>query len=245
MIRINTVLNKNIPFGVRLQDNTYDKDFKEEPLWHGVLPDEFIIKKLKENFPNPDGIEVLDIGAGNGRNAIPIAQKGYHVTASEICDAGKELIKNKVAQKRLTNVSISSLDILSLLGYKIEKFNFALMSHVAQHFNLEDINRALYNTNKMLKENGIFIFDALIRNKGNENRPYSEIKERMGNADFKEVDILEAAKKQGFDTLEITDYAESKEGHARYIDSFRWGRDSEPIFNEPVTLKWIVLKKKR
>jgi 2-polyprenyl-3-methyl-5-hydroxy-6-metoxy-1,4-benzoquinol methylase len=60
---------------------------------------------------------LLDLGCGQGRNAIPIAQLGYKVKAIDLSKVGIQQLKDKSVQE--------NLDIECLVGdiYSIKEFN--------------------------------------------------------------------------------------------------------------------------
>src|SRR5262245_31603600 len=46
-------------------------------------PNEVLLEFARERLP-PSGASCLDIGCGAGRNAVPLAQLGYHVTGTDL-----------------------------------------------------------------------------------------------------------------------------------------------------------------
>src|SRR3989339_1064071 len=80
--------NNKISFKAMSDPQVYNKHYGYNSTHNGKVPDEYILNKLNEYFPNPKNVKVLDIGAGEGRNALPIAKNGYKVTTYETSNRG-------------------------------------------------------------------------------------------------------------------------------------------------------------
>lgn len=107
--------------------------------------------------------EVLDVGAGTGRIAIPIAEEGIKVFCIEPSLEMLNVFFGKIfGKKQLAKyLEIFNSDASS---FKFDrKFNFIFMSGVFDHL-LSDKERlvVLDNIRNHLEENGIFVFDVFI-----------------------------------------------------------------------------------
>lgn len=63
----------------------WDARFESEVYTYGVRPNAFI---TEEAGRIPAGAEVLDLGSGEGRNAVWLAEQGFRVTALDYAEAG-------------------------------------------------------------------------------------------------------------------------------------------------------------
>lgn len=220
-------------FGVNRDTSYYDSAYKEKDTFNGALPDEFILNKLTQFFPDPQNINVLDIGAGQGRNSCPIAKKGYNVTASELSEDGIKSIIEKAKEDNL-NLTTISRDILVEDPKEKNKYNFVFMSHISQIFNEEKLDTALSNIQKLMKNDGVLVFDALVRNKETESIRPSEEYSKSGYYNYCRDEIIQIAKSKGFELIEVRDYNEKDEVKSFYI--------SHPKWNDNVKLQWFVFK---
>lgn len=104
--------------------------------------------------------EILDVGAGTGRIAIPLAEAGARVYCVEPSPAMRREFRRKLKEQK---------DLAERIVLKAGKaetfrlgrtFNFAFMSGVFDHF-LDDISRlaALRNVKRHLRPDGRFVFD--------------------------------------------------------------------------------------
>lgn len=222
----------NLSFKAMHVPYAYDlKDIYFLPGYNGRYPDEFVL-----NLIPPDS-KVLDIGAGDGRNTIPIAQKGCKVTALELSSDARNMIK-KIAKNNNLNsvVNVKEQSIIADLDSRSrEKYNYAVMCNVSMHFTIEEMNKVFQNANKILDEDGTFIFNALVYKDKNMESDNSYYKQSSGKIVFNENQLKELAKKNNFD-VEIHDYAEEKYKRPNYM--------SEWLAFGDTNIKWFVLRKK-
>lgn len=106
---------------------------------------------------------ILDIGAGTGRIAIPLAEKGVEVTCIEPASAMRDQLVIKL-KKRPTLSERIVLVAADASSFRLEtKFPAAFSSGSFDHF-LDDDERvsALTNINNHLKNGGKLVFDVFI-----------------------------------------------------------------------------------
>lgn len=63
----------------------WDARFESEVYTYGTRPNAFVVQETPRL---PEGAEVLDLGAGEGRNAVWLAEQGFRVTALDYAEAG-------------------------------------------------------------------------------------------------------------------------------------------------------------
>jgi tellurite methyltransferase len=76
----------------------YDKVYRENEAPFGSLPD----KEISQILDYKKSGSVLDIGAGEGHNALFLAKAGFEVTAEDISRIGIEKIQKKAKENGLT-----------------------------------------------------------------------------------------------------------------------------------------------
>lgn len=230
-----------VSFGIKVNNDAYSKVYDTQG-YNGIAPDSFVMNLLKNNFPDAARTDVLEIASGDGRNTIPIAEEGYNITASEICPEARKLIQNRATDKKLKNIHIRKMNILSHLQDSLNKFHVVIMTHLSQHFNLNEMNQTLKNVHKKIQSGGIFVFDALIRTNKYEDKPCNQKDEWWGNAHYRLSDLEKIAGTNGFDVLGVWKYNEDPKTHAEYIPY--WKSKDTSSNEEQLNLEWLVLKKK-
>jgi cyclopropane fatty-acyl-phospholipid synthase-like methyltransferase len=84
----------------------YDKHYREENLFGDPLPS--IIEFFRYL---PEKIEIWDLGAGQGRDSLALAECGHRVRAFDVSEVGLEQLKSKVNKRSLDKVQIVKSDI--------------------------------------------------------------------------------------------------------------------------------------
>ena len=129
--------------------DSFDKEYDEQPEMFGHP-----YKELQEYFSNsPIRGNLLDLGCGQGRDAIFLASLGYHVTA---VDSYKVGIKQMIIQAQSQKIKIDGIidDIQTL---KLEKkFNVILFDMILHGFEKQIQLELLTKYSNFLDKEGIF-----------------------------------------------------------------------------------------
>lgn len=107
--------------------------------------------------------EILDIGAGTGRIAIPIAEKGVKIYCVEPSPSMLAEFKRKLSLKEHLEDKIFLINEDAFSFNLSKTFSVSILSGTFDHF-INDMERrkALENINKHLKTEGLLIFDVFI-----------------------------------------------------------------------------------
>ncbi len=127
---------------------TWDMRYSKRSFIYGKSPAKF----LAENYEFiPHASSVLDIGMGEGRNAVFLAQKGYKVTGIDISSVA--IKKARILAKEY-NISIQAI-VASVEKYKFQPKSFDAI--IVFYY----VDRSLIEKIKSwLKPNGIIIYEA-------------------------------------------------------------------------------------
>ena len=89
------------------KENVLDYDVKEHALHYLAHAPEERTEQILRSFPgDSDTFRVLDIGAGPGRIAVPLSGKVAHVTAVEPGKGMREVLKDRIAEYDIRNITI-------------------------------------------------------------------------------------------------------------------------------------------
>ena len=249
---INNNNNKTPNFGIRIDESLYNT-YRWYRNYNGIYPDRFVLSRLPQKSSQTESPHILDLGAGQGRNAICIAENGYHVSAVEINTMGLEQMNDEAIRRHMEErLSVFKFNLLDS-PLPAKNIDFAFMSHISQHFSIQELQTVLKNVKVALKTGKDFVFDALVRT-DKEYKEYDGLLpngvdiQRDGAASFYEEDIINAARSEGFQVVDISPFKESGLRRAKYEKQNSWGGTNllYDIFGykrKPVKLKWFVLRK--
>lgn len=255
-MNINTSTNHAINFQAKFLGYEYSDIYLKNTHHNGKKPDDFILSRLAIS---PQQKTVFDMGAGQGRNAVPIAEQGHTVYAFEINPMGVREIREQALDKNVyDNIKIFRNNILERINVA-KKADFAFMSHITQHFNNEELQQVFFTAHEALKRGGEFVFDALIRTNHKYKKydvasPFFTKKrgvdflEEYGAVSFKKEDIISAGEKAGFKFILEVPFQEASLGRAKYEHKNLWGGFClldylKGLGRKPVKLNWFVFRK--
>lgn len=175
----------------------FDKLYKESKdlLWKGFVHE----KQLKYLLQEMEQGKVLDLGAGEGGDAIFLAKKGFQVKAVDISQAAIEKIK-ETAEKEKADVETETAD---LEEYEIKENYDAIISFAAIHFlKKKQIDKIIKDMKEHTNKGGINII--MVFREGDETQGQfdmyyfkdNELKEYYkdwGILDYKEYEKLDTA----------------------------------------------------
>jgi 2-polyprenyl-3-methyl-5-hydroxy-6-metoxy-1,4-benzoquinol methylase len=125
---------------------TYDKYYKKENYFGSPCPE---LIAFFEAFPNRGTL--CDMGAGQGRDSIPLHKLGYSVTAVDISKKGLEQLKDKCPG--------ISTELSDLYTYDISEFDFILLDSIVHFYknDLEKETRLIKNIISQMKTGGVLV----------------------------------------------------------------------------------------
>jgi tellurite methyltransferase len=108
----------------------YDETYRNPDVFGGGIPEDVIITAAEMLPPNA---EVLELGAGQGRHAIVLAERGFKVTAKDISSVGIETIQ-KIAQEKALNIKAEVADITQGIE---GQYDLIVSTYVLHHLSQE------------------------------------------------------------------------------------------------------------
>lgn len=136
----------------------YEKDYQKKEYYWGVEPNSTCLKTL-ELLPPTKPLKLLDIGCGEGKDAVFFARCGYQVSAFDISEAGIEKAKRLADRARVEVRTFRA----NLWDFRLEENYDVLYSSGALHYikpELRDEIMANYKTH--VNENGLVAFHVFV-----------------------------------------------------------------------------------
>lgn len=152
----------------------FNRYYSNDACYWRLKPSKIVVEILKYKKSG----NVLDIGAGEGKNSIFLAKNGFNVTA---VDVSKEAIKKlkEFALKENVKINILMEDIINF-DFK-EKYDIIISTAMLHFLRKEDIDKVIKSIKENTKEEGLNAITVFTEENPNKNFPYlfkiNELKE--------------------------------------------------------------------
>lgn len=154
-VSVDRLLGYSVPERER---TIYETAYKTEAYYWGIEPSRMCYTIL-ELIPPTRRLKVLDIGCGEGKDAVFLARNGYDVTAFDISDAGIEKTK-RLAGRVGTHVHAFKADIVD---YRLDsKYDILFSSGVFHYIPPKLRVEILDNYKRFTNEEGYHVFNVFV-----------------------------------------------------------------------------------
>lgn len=138
--------------------NRYDGAYAQKEYYWGISPSKYAIELL-QIMPPEKPLKLLDIGCGEGRNAVFFARNGYDVTAFDLSPLGVEKTK-ELAQKTGVELEVFEANVLE---YRLDRNYDILFATGILHYITENLRATIFNNYKeFTNRNGIHVFNVFV-----------------------------------------------------------------------------------
>lgn len=128
----------------------YDQAYKENPaMFGGGKPEPFVLEAAGMIVSNG---RVIELGAGQGRNALALAEKGLQVTAVDISKVGVDLMNEKAQELGLSNFRAEIGDSREVIEGEYDLIVSTFMLH---HLSRQDAEQLIAKIKEHTKKGGI------------------------------------------------------------------------------------------
>lgn len=151
-------------------NNPYDQRYDQQGYYWGVRPSLVCLEVLKI-LPPDKRLKLLDIGCGEGRNAVFFARNGYHVSAFDSSEKGIQKAK-ELAEKASVRLDIFAADIKE---FRVSENIDILFSTGVLHYIPKELRNEIFvNYKKLTKPNGLNVFSVFVHKPFIEKAPDAE-----------------------------------------------------------------------
>lgn len=138
-------------------NNEYNSKYSNENFYWGIEPDR-IIAELSSRLKS--GASILDLGSGEGRNAIFLAKNGFDVTAIDISENG--IVKTKkLAEIYKVKIKTYVMDVIEFLA-KSPEYDAILCMNVLPFISSGKIKLAIDIIKKKTSFNGFNVITSFV-----------------------------------------------------------------------------------
>lgn len=224
------------------------------PPYFGVHPDAKVLECAHSLGP-PAEVPVLDVGAGTGRNTLPLARAGFPTDAVELSPALVSVLRADVEKERLA-VRVFEGSALGELGVPSAHYRLLFMAEViASHIrSVEEIRLLVEGAARALAPGGLFVFNAFVAKDGYRPDPVSrELSQALWCNLFTKADLSAAFQGQPFELVSDESTHDFEHEH-QPADGWpptgwfvAWARGHDlfdlPSGRAPIELRWLVYRR--
>ncbi|MFM8524154.1 MAG: class I SAM-dependent methyltransferase [Cyanobacteriota bacterium] len=166
MITYEAPYGTTLNYHVRPQSVSLDQAYNtwvgtREPPYFGVAPDARVWA-LALAVADPSTCPILDLGAGTGRHALPLARRGHPVDAIELSAAFAEQLRRDAVAEDLP-VRVLERDLFTTSGDLRSDYGLIVLSEVASDFRHVDQLRQFFELAvTALKPGGCLVFNIFL-----------------------------------------------------------------------------------
>ena len=225
---------------------------REPPLF-GAQPDARVLS-LAMSDKNLETFSILDLGAGTGRNALPLARLGHSVDVVEVTTKFAEIIQAAVDQESL-NIRIFNCDIFDDIHELRSDYQLIILAEVATDFrSIEQLRKVFTLVSKSLATGGSFVLNTFVAKSGyTPDAAAREFGQQCYSAIFTPLELTAVV--QGL-KLELESDESAYEYEKANLPPGSWPQTSwfeawakgQDVFgiekkDSPIELRWLVYRK--
>lgn len=231
----------------------YWVETREPPLF-GKYPDAKVMN-IAAQLGDPASVPILDVGAGTGRNTLPLARLGHAVDVVELTPEFTEQIQAAATAEGLA-VNITQGDILDpLVQMRPTYYQLAVVAEVVSHFRtLEELRLLLAKICEVLSPGGLLLLNSFLTVDDYEPDQLARQMSQVNWSSFMTKSELAAAMDQL--PIEMLSDESQLEYERNHLPAEAWpptgwfinwasGRDLFGFDNvkPPMELRWLVFKR--
>lgn len=232
----------------------YWVDTRTPPLF-GKDPDAKAVDVARSLGAGAD-VTILDVGAGTGRNTLPLAREGFAVDALEPANALCTILRETVATEQLAVGVVEGNILNAALELPRPQYRMILLSEVvASHFrSVEQLKQLFQVAAQRLEPGGLFVFNAFLSDGGYKPDDLArQLSQVLWCCLFTRHDLEVASKDLPFERVADESAAEYERAHlpegqypsTGWYEGWSGGQDlfELPAERPPMELRWLVYRK--
>lgn len=252
-----------LTYNVAVEASTMEREYKHwvdtrEPPLFGAHPDHRVVEGA-ESLGDPATVRVLDLGAGTGRNAFPLAARGHRVDAVEVSPDLVKVLEQTALQRapelgqrvRILHRDVFDGDLPITKG----DYRLVVASELATHFRSAGQLRLLFTlASEALAPGGLLLVNAFVALRGlNPDSVMAEVSELAWSRAFTEEDLGAALQGLplagvGQDWTYAYERARTQDANwppTGWFDAWSLGLDVFDVApsRTPLPLQWLALRR--
>jgi SAM-dependent methyltransferase len=213
------------------------------------------VMDVARSLGTPADVPVLDIGAGTGRNTLPLARAGFPTDAVELSPDLAKILR-EAAEKDNLPIRLFEGDVLNTpLEVPKQRYRLIILCEVVSDFrDVAAVNRLFERAAELIAPGGTLLFNAFLPVGGYQPDPLArQLSFVLWSTIFLRDELRDAAKRHGFvasSEESVYEYEKERlpesawpptgwfEEWTRGVDTF-----DIPMSKSPVEMRWLTFKK--
>ena len=249
-----------IRYTIRLKEPTMEEHYahwaaERKPPLFGEHPDCKVIA-VAADLGDPASVPVLDVGAGTGRNAIPLARLGHRTDALEPVHVLAQQMRSRAEAEQIP-LRVIEGDVLSAdLSPAPGSYKLVVLSEVVSHFrSVEDVRVAFTKFANAVSPGGIVLVNTFLAMEGYKPDALArQVSETAWSRIFTRADFAFITDELPFDRVSDESVHEHEKTHlpseawpptAWFVD-WSQGRNvfDLPPGKAPIDLRWLAYRRR-
>lgn len=119
-----------------------------------------LAKIAEKLFQESNSQKILEVGCGQGRDAIYFSQLGFNVHAFDISANAIKSLSSVKERMNLNKLNVFEHNVLEPLDFPEEYFDFIYSNLALQFFDLKNLSKILKNISNVMKKNSSFLLST-------------------------------------------------------------------------------------
>jgi SAM-dependent methyltransferase len=248
----------SLSYFVSLEVSTIENEYatwvatRTPPLF-GTHPDSKVLD-LAGSLGTAADVPVLDIGAGTGRNTLPLARLGHPTSAVELSPDLAKILREE-AQKEKLPVTLVEGDVLNAELGLPPHFKLVILCEVVSHFrSVEELRRLFERTSALLAPGGLLAFSVFLPVSGYQPDAMArELSQVFWSTLYTRQELADASQGLGLALLSeesVCEYEKKRLPPSAWPPTgwfVEWTRGVDifnlPVQKTPVDMRWVVYRK--
>lgn len=226
-------------------------DTRQPPLF-GSHPDAKVMAVAAELGEDPSRTPILDVGAGTGRNTLPLAREGYLVHAIELTPAFVQQIQAAVNSEGLPIIVTQGNILDPMVRMRPSHYKMAIVSEVTSHFrDADELRLLMAKMCDVLRPGGVLLFNAFLTVDGYEpDQVIREMSQITWSTVFTRQELNTAIEGLPLELISDESVFEYEKQNlppeawppTGWFNNWSTGRDLFPMTNKqpPMEMRWIL-----
>jgi SAM-dependent methyltransferase len=249
----------SLSYFVSLEVSTIENEYatwvatRTPPLF-GTHPDSKVMD-LARSIGAPSEVPVLDIGAGTGRNTLPLARNGHPTSAVELSPDLAKILREE-AEKESLPVALVEGDVLNApLELPTGHFRLIILCEVVSHFrSVRELRRLFERTAELLAPGGLLAFSVFLPVSGYQPDALArELSQVYWSTLYTRQEHAESSAGHGLSLVSeesVCEYEKKRLPESSWPPTgwfIEWTRGVDifnlPVQKSPVDMRWVVYRK--